>query len=227
MTRIIQGVNNFRDNVFGPKQSLFEQLRDGQRPLALFITCADSRIDPNLLTQTEPGELFVQRNAGNLIPPFGSPANGEAAGIEYAVQHLAVRDIIVCGHSQCGAMQGVMNLAALGTMKSVADWLQFASPCVERARARLPNATATELFQAVIEQNILVQIEHLKTYPLVHEEAAAHRLRLHAWIYQFEHGEVLAYDANEDRFVSLPATTRHKLLVPMDPAEMTPDLRGS
>lgn len=215
MTRIIQGVNVFRETVFGQKQSLFEQLQGGQKPLALFITCADSRIDPNLLTQTQPGELFVQRNAGNLIPPFGSPPNGEAAGIEYAVQHLAVRDIIVCGHSQCGAMHGVMNLNALGSMKQVADWLQFASPCVERARTKLPGTEGANLFQAVIEQNVLVQIEHLKSYPMVQDAAAAGRLRLHAWVYQFERGEVLAYHADQDRFVSLPEESRHKLLVPI------------
>lgn len=219
MTRIIQGVNAFRDKVFGEKQSLFEQLRDGQRPLAMFITCADSRIDPNLLTQTEPGELFVQRNAGNLIPPFGSPANGEAAGIEYAVHHLAVRDIIVCGHSQCGAMQGVINPASLGSMESVAAWLQFAAPCVERARSRSPEVGGAKLVQAVIEQNVLVQIEHLKSYPLVQDAVASQRLRLHAWVYQFEHGEVLAYDANDDHFVSLPESTRHKLLMPISPPD--------
>ncbi len=226
MTRIIQGVNDFRDNVFEQKQGLFERLRDGQRPLALFITCADSRIDPNLLTQTEPGELFVQRNAGNLIPPHGAPPNGEAAGIEYAVHHLKVRDIIICGHSQCGAMQGVINPAALGSMESVADWLRFAAPCVERARARAAAATAAELFQTVIEQNVLVQVEHLKSYPVVQQAAAQHGLRLHAWVYQFERGEVMAYDAGHDRFVPLPESTRHKLLVPMSDVEMTPQLGG-
>jgi carbonic anhydrase len=227
LTRIIQGINFFRDNIFGAKKSLFEQLREGQRPLALFITCADSRIDPNLLTQTQPGELFVHRNAGNLIPPFGAPPNGEAAGIEYAVQHLAVRDIIICGHSQCGAMHGVMNLSALGSMTSVADWLQFASPCVDRARSRIPGSEGSELFQAVIEQNVLVQMEHLKTYPFVQQAASDGRLRLHAWVYHFERGEIMAYDSSEDRFVSLPEATRHKLLVPLDLPEAIPDQASS
>lgn len=223
MTRIIQGINAFRDKIFDAKRQLFEQLRDGQRPLALFITCADSRINPNLLTQTEPGELFVQRNAGNIVPPFGSPANGEAAGIEYAIQALGIRDIILCGHSQCGAMKGVMKPEALGDMKAVSDWLAFARPCVERARERLPAGSDAELFQAVIEQNVLVQMEHLKSYPAVQQAAARGGLRLHAWIYQFEHGDVLAYDAAQDRFVSLPETTRHKLLVPLTPGETTLD----
>ncbi len=213
MTRIIQGVNAFRDKVFTEKQGLFEQLSKGQRPLAMFITCADSRIDPNLLTQTEPGELFVQRNAGNLIPPVGSPANGEAAGIEYAVCHLKVRDIIVCGHSQCGAMQGVIQPDALGNMKSVADWLHYADPCYERAKLRFPQAVGSELVQAVIEQNVLLQIDHLKSYQQVQDAIATGNLRVHAWVYRFEYGEVLAYDASQDRFVALPEDTRQKLLM--------------
>ena len=214
MTRIIQGVNAFRDKVFGEKQGLFEQLRKGQRPLALFLTCADSRIDPNLLTQTQPGELFVLRNAGNLIPPFGSPANGEAAGIEYAVHHLAVRDIIICGHSLRLAMQGVLQPSAVESMKSVAEWLRFAAPSVERATTKLTNPSANELAHAVIEENVLVQVEHLKSYPIIQTAMNEGRLRIHAWVYQFEHGEVLAYDKDEGRFVSLPEATRQKLLVP-------------
>ena len=133
MTRIIKGVFDFQQRVFGAKRGLFEQLHSGQRPLALFITCADSRINPNLLTQTEPGELFVFRNAGNLVPPDGSPASGERATIDYAVQHLHVRDIILCGHSQCGAMQGLVTPEAVASMPAVADWLQSGGRGVARA----------------------------------------------------------------------------------------------
>src|SRR5215510_6253751 len=108
MTRIIQGVFDFRERVFGTRRELFERLVDGQQPLALFITCSDSRINPNLITQTEPGELFILRNAGNLIPPYGLINGGEAGTIEYAVSMLKVRDIIVCGHSHCGAMSALI-----------------------------------------------------------------------------------------------------------------------
>src|SRR5947209_2385777 len=105
-TKLIQGVERFRRQVFGAKQELFQKLGKGQTPLALFITCSDSRINPNLLTQTEPGELFILRNAGNLVPPHGATVGGEEATIEYALAHLKVRDILVCGHSHCGAIQG-------------------------------------------------------------------------------------------------------------------------
>ncbi len=218
MTRIIQGVFNFQQRVFGAKRNLFEQLHDGQRPLALFITCADSRVNPNLLTQTEPGELFVLRNAGNLVAPDGSPPNGERATIDYAVQHLHVRDIILCGHSQCGAMQGLIHPEALTALPAVAEWLRFADPSVERARQRMPGAEGDLFFQTVIEQNVLVQIEHIQTYPAVRQAAAEGRLRLHAWVYRFESGEVIAYDAGLDAFVPLGESPREKLLVPMPSA---------
>ena len=215
MTRIIQGVFDFQQRVFGSKRKLFERLHGGQRPLALFITCADSRINPNLLTQTEPGELFVLRNAGNIVPPQGSPISGEQATIEYAVQHLHVRDIILCGHSQCGAMQGLLTPEAVSLMPAVAGWLGLASASVQRARSRVPSASGDSLLQTVIEQNVLLQVEHLQTYPCVQEAAAAGRLRLHAWTYLFESGEVIVYDPSRERFVPLADSPRQKLLVPM------------
>ena len=177
MTRIIQGVFNFQRRVFGQKRDLFEQLHGGQRPLALFITCSDSRINPNLLTQTEPGELFVLRNAGNLVPPEGSPPSGEACTVEYAVHHLHIRDVILCGHSECGAMQGLIHPQATADMPAVTNWLALAGPVVERAKARVPQPAGAALLTAVIEENVLVQMEHLQTYPAVREAAAAGQLR--------------------------------------------------
>jgi carbonic anhydrase len=109
MQKLVDGVHQFQENVFGAKQALFERLADGQQPLALFITCSDSRIDPCLLTQTQPGELFILRNAGNIVPPYGQGSGGEAATIEYAVCALKLKDIIVCGHSHCGAMNGLLH----------------------------------------------------------------------------------------------------------------------
>jgi len=222
MTRIIKGVFDFQERVFGSKRTLFRQLGAGQRPLALFITCSDSRINPNLLTQTEPGELFVLRNAGNLVPPQGSPPSGEAATIEYAVHHLHVRDVILCGHSKCGAMQGLLAPQAVSDMPAVADWLKVAGPCVERAKARVPDGASPALLQAVIEQNVLLQVEHLQSLPSVQQSAAAGRLRLHAWVYDFENGGVTAYDPRSERFVPLAESPRRKLLVPMTAAEPEP-----
>ena len=213
MTRIIQGVFNFQRRVFGEKRELFEQLHGGQRPLALFITCADSRVNPNLLTQTEPGELFVLRNAGNIVPPDGSPPSGEAGTIEYAVHHLHIRDIILCGHTECGAMQGLIHPEATAAMPAVTNWLAMAGPVVEREGAA-PQTAGAALLKAVIEENVLMQMEHLQTYPSVRTAAAEGRLRLHAWVYAFERGEVTAFDANSKQFVPLVGSAQHKLLVP-------------
>jgi carbonic anhydrase len=226
MTRIIQGVFDFQQRVFGSKRTLFARLGSGQRPLALFVTCSDSRINPNLLTQTEPGELFVLRNAGNLVPPHEASPNGEAATVEYAVQHLHVRDIILCGHSQCGAMQGLLAPEAVGEMPAVAAWLKFGQESVERARSRHPSVSGAALLQATIEQNVLVQIEHLQTFPAVQQAAAAGRLRLHAWVYGFERGEVSAYDAKSGQFVPLGTSPLQKLLVPVAVPEPLPANRS-
>jgi carbonic anhydrase len=211
MTRIIQGVLDFHDRVFDEKRELFEGLQAGQRPLALFVTCADARINPNLLTQTEPGELFVLRNAGNLIPPAGPASGGEGATIEYAVRHLRVRDIIVCGHSYCGAMQALITPGALDELPHVAAWLEHASPCLPRVQAVAGRLTPAERIKAVTEQNVLVQLDHLRTYRAVADALQEGRLRLHGWVYHFENGEVQAYDAAADSFAPLSAAKRKSI----------------
>lgn len=215
MTRIIQGVFDFQQRVFASKRALYASLRDGQRPLALFITCADSRIDPNLLTQTEPGELFVLRNAGNVVPPADAPVNGEGATIEYAVRHLRVRDIILCGHSQCGAMQGLASPEAVAELPHVRNWLNLGRESVARAKQLAPHAEGAELLQRVVEKNVLVQMQNLQTYSAVRDSVLAGHLRLHAWVYGIENGQVTAYDPECKCFVPLVQSPREKLLVPI------------
>ena len=202
-TRIIQGVHKFQKRIFGEKESLFKRLGEGQSPLALMITCSDSRINPNLLTQTEPGELFILRNAGNLVPPHSEAPSGEAATVEYALHHLQVRDAIVCGHSRCGAIQGLLSPQALDGMPQVKRWLEFAKPVLDRLPQEDKTLSAASLLEMAVEHNALVQVEHLKTYPVVQKALAAGKLRLHAWVYHFETGKVTAYDAEKQRFVSL------------------------
>jgi carbonic anhydrase len=200
MTRIIQGVLNFQKRVFGSKQQLFERLARGQKPLALFITCSDSRVMPDLLAQTEPGELFVLRNAGNIVPPHSAGSNAESATVEYAVVQLHVRDIILCGHSRCGAMHGLLAPEALAKLPSVAGWLEHARailPQIESA-GELPEDRKLEM---AIERNVLLQMEHLKTHPAVRMALEARTLRLHGWVYHFEKGEVDVYDPLTGRFV--------------------------
>jgi len=209
-TRIIQGIQYFQDRVFGGKKSLFRRLGEGQEPLALFITCSDSRINPNLLTQTEPGELFILRNAGNLVPPHGVHG-GEAATIEYAIKQLHIQDVIVCGHSKCGAMQGLLAPEALRELPEVAAWLGHARailPAVEQAAATLP---PDEKLNLAIESNVLLQLEHLKTYPFVADGLSAGLLRLHGWVYFLESGEVTAHVPGQERFMPLAEAVRSRL----------------
>ena len=124
--QLVAGVHKFTHGVFRQQQELFERLSHGQDPQTLFITCSDSRIDPNLITHTAPGDMFVLRNAGNLIPAFGGTSGGEVATIEYAVTGLEVRDIVICGHSHCGAMKGLLHAESLAEMPAVAEWLKHA-----------------------------------------------------------------------------------------------------
>src|SRR3954467_2337295 len=126
MQKLIHGIHRFREEDFRPLQGLFEELAKGQNPETLFITCSDSRIDPSLLTRAKPGDLFILRNAGNIIPPHGAANGGEAATIELAVAALGVKDIIICGHSHCGAMQGLLQPESVAALPSVSSWLSHA-----------------------------------------------------------------------------------------------------
>lgn len=207
MQKLIEGIHEFQQNVFSTQRSLFERLSKGQQPLALFITCSDSRIDPNLLTQTGPGELFVLRNAGNLVPPYGTGAGGEAATIEYAVAVLKVKDIIVCGHSQCGAMGGLLHPEQLDDLNAVRGWLQHAEATNRIIKENYSHVTdETALLAATVEENVLVQLENLRTHPSVSAALSRRDLKLHGWTYKFESGKVFAYNPEPRQFLPLDQT---------------------
>lgn len=203
VTRLIQGVAQFQQNVFGAKESLFRKLEHGQSPAVLFITCSDSRINPNLLTLTDPGELFILRNAGNIVPPHGTGPSGEAATIEYAVRHLKVRDVVVCGHSKCGAVSGLLSPQSLTDLPAVKDWLAYAAGVAEETDRLAKGLPPEERLITAVEQNVLRQLANLRTHPAVIEALAARKLRIHAWVYRFESGEVMAHDAAAGKFVPL------------------------
>lgn len=173
----------------------------GQNPETLFITCSDSRIDPNLLTRSKPGELFLLRNAGNIVPPHGAAGGGEAATIEFAVAGLGVKDIIVCGHSHCGAMGGLLDPEQVEDLPAVAGWLSHAETTrriVTENYGHLPDA---EPLTAAIEENVLVRLEHPRTLPAVASRLVRGGLHLHGWVYKIETGEVFAYDPSAGQFV--------------------------
>jgi carbonic anhydrase len=201
MQRLIQGIHQFQHEGFGRLQSLFEELARGQHPETLFITCSDSRIDPNLLTRSSPGDLFILRNAGNIVPPHGAVKGGEAATIEFAVAALGVKDIIVCGHSHCGAMKGLIQPEALNDLPAVADWLIHAETTRRIMRENYSHLEGTALLTATIEENVLVQLEHVRTLPSVAARLKRGELRLHGWVYKIETGEVFAFDVESGQFV--------------------------
>ena len=199
--RILRGLSQFQKDVYPRHRDLFQRLALGQRPQALFITCADSRIDPSLLTQCKPGELFICRVIGNIVPPYPDAVGGVSATIEYAVAVLGVPDVIVCGHTDCGVMKGVLNPEALAALPSVSAWLGYA----QAARAAAPGDDLLKLAEA----NVVRQIENLKTHPAVAARVEHGDLALHGWVYHIAEGAVTAYDAAAERFIAAhPAPSR-------------------
>lgn len=192
VANLIDGVRTFNTDVMPTKQALFDQLATGQSPATLFITCADSRIDPSLITQTDPGDIFVVRNAGNIIPPLeadGSSPDGNAGSIEYAITALNVEHIVVCGHSSCGAMGGLQDLDGIAeALPSVRRWL-------EHSESLLDTPAAAEL-DSLIEANVLLQLEHVRQYPGVQAKLDAQEITLHAWVYDIGSGDVRAHDGS-------------------------------
>lgn len=203
MQKLIQGIHLFHQENFRPLQGLFESLSKGQNPETLFITCSDSRIDPNLLTRSSPGELFILRNAGNLVPPFGAVRGGEAATIEFAVAGLGVKDIIICGHSHCGAMKGLIDPESLASLPAMADWLQHAESTRRIVDENYEGLHGDQRLTAAIEENVLVQLENLRTLPAVASRLVRGDLHLHGWVYKIETGEVFAFDPACGQFVPI------------------------
>ncbi|MDI2090580.1 carbonic anhydrase [Commensalibacter oyaizuii] len=200
---ILHGVKRFKEESFPERRELFGQLANGQSPKTLFITCADSRIDPELLTDQPPGNLFVLRNIGNIIPAYGNAMGGVTSAVEYAVCALKVSTIIICGHSDCGAMDALIHPEKTASMPAVRNWLQFA----ETAHAVTDALTATDVgpesIQALTEHNVLLQLNHLRTHPSVAAALARNELALQGWYYDIPNGKV--YILNEE--------TRHDMTV--------------
>jgi carbonic anhydrase len=203
MQKLIQGIHHFQANLFRSQRELFERLANGQNPMALFITCSDARVNPNLITQTDPGELFIIRNAGNLVPPYGAANGGEGAAIEFALVGLGIQDIIVCGHSHCGAMKALLNPGSLAGMPAMTAWLGHAEATRWVVREKYPDLADEALRNVTIQENVLIQLENLRTHPAVAAALASDRLKLHGWVYKIETGQVFAYDPVPGQFLSL------------------------
>jgi carbonic anhydrase len=203
MPKIAAGVVRFQKEVYPEKRELFARLAEGQRPDALFITCSDSRIDPNLVTQTEPGELFICRNAGNIVPPHANRTGGMTASIEYAVAVLGVKDIVVCGHIGCGAIEGAMHPERIADLPHVSEWLGYSRAAVQIVAENGKHLDPEARLQMLLEQNVLLQLQHLRTHPHVAAGLAGGRLELHGWVYDILHGGMTAYANEADGFVDV------------------------
>ena len=200
--RLFDGVREFRDHVFPERREQFEQLAKAQSPRILFITCADSRVVPEMITQTEPGELFVCRNIGNIVPAYGEMMGGVSAVVEYAVVALGVTDIVICGHSNCGAMAGLIRGdEALNKMPTVRSWLRNAHAARSVVEVLHPEIEGDDKIQALVEQNVVTQLQHLGTHPTVAAGVAGGTLELHGWVYDIETGAIHLHDVAQGRMV--------------------------
>lgn len=203
MQKLIDGVHHFHNVGFKQQRELFERLAKGQNPEACFITCSDSRIDPNLITNAKPGQLFIVRNAGNIVPCYGTSNNGEMAAVEFAVAVLGVKDVIVCGHTHCAAMQGVIQPEAIGHLRALSQWLRHCDSAAEIVKDHYSHLQGEELLSAVAEENVLVQLEHLHSLPVIASRLSRGLLKLHAWMYKIETGEVFVYEGSAHQFRKL------------------------
>ena len=214
MRKLVQGIVDYRNRVRPSARETFARLALGQSPDALFISCSDSRVAINVFASTEPGDLFVVRNVGNIIAPAAADGLSvadvsEAAAIEFAVGQLKVQDIIVCGHSSCGAMGALMRGRESLAAPHLRSWLRHAEEALGRIDRSAPNA-ADQLSQA----NTLLQLEHLQTYQVVKQAMLASGLKLHAFWFDIANAEVLAHDPAQGRFVALDEAQARRLTAP-------------
>lgn len=215
MQKLIAGLHHFQSQIFLSHKELFDRLAKGQQsPDALFITCSDSRINPNLITQTNPGDLFILRNAGNIIPPHGAANGGEGATIEFAVSAVGIQDIIVCGHSFCGAMKALLQPEQLRDLPAVSAWLNHAEATRRIVKENYGKLDDEQLLNVATQENVLAQLENLRTHPAVAARLCRGELNLHGWIYKIETGEVFSYQPEAGQFLALtsmpPAAERHR-----------------
>lgn len=218
MNDVIGRVFDFEKTVFRNESALYGKLASqGQAPKALMISCADSRVVPELIMQAAPGDLFVCRNAGNIVPPFATQNGGVSSTVEYAVMALGVRDIIVCGHSDCGAMKALSNPESLATMPNVAAWLRHSTAAQNVVNTGYPELSDDARVRAMALENIVAQIAHLRTHPSVAAGIARGEIALHGWFVDIHAGQILGLDGKTGRFV--PLREDRPLPIALEPAQ--------
>lgn len=207
MDKLIAGVRKFQRDELGRYQKIFRRVaKEGQSPHTLFITCCDSRIHAEWITQSQLGELFVVKNIGNIVPPATllSVTNSTAAAIEFAVEVLGVGHIVICGHSGCGAIEALIKgLPDRNKMPHLCDWLALAAPVQEAMLRDYASLTdGVERANIAAQKNVLMGLDNLATYPVVKNRLAEKKLQLHGWFFKIATAEVLAYDEQSKQFLS-------------------------
>jgi carbonic anhydrase len=203
MDKIVEGIRRFRREIYPQLKPRYDELvRTGQKPHALVIGCSDSRVAFETLTGCGPGELFIVRNAGNIIPQYGKYMGGVTASIEFAVEQLPIKDVIVCGHTYCGAMAALLKPEISNDMPAVQKWVGFARQAKRRIGKEHTHVFDRHLREAVAE-NVKLQLEHLKTFPCLQRKLASGEVKMHGWVYEIENGDVVEYDEPGNRWLSL------------------------
>lgn len=200
---LLTGYDRFRTEYFAHESDFLRQLaQHGQNPSALYIGCSDSRVIPELLTSSSPGELFVVRNIANVVPPHEHADASVGAAIDYAVDVLKVPHVIVCGHDGCGGVRAALDgIEPLRAHENLHEWLTLITPAAQRARALV--SEEPELFRTAVEENVLVSMNNLISYPAIARALDAHRLALHGWVFDLAHGALRVWDVGSEEF--LPA----------------------
>ena len=200
LAKIVQGVKKFQTEVYPAHRQMFENLKSKQQPLAMFVTCADSRVVPHLFTQTGPGDIFNDRNPGNLIPRYGEFVGGVSSGIEYGMLVLKVPLVIICGHTDCGVMKSLLHSEQVHDLPAVQEWMRHASEARHRVMRDHSAATEAEKLRLITEYNVLAQIEHLKSHPSVQSRVTRGEVDIRGWVYDIGDGSIWAADPETGQF---------------------------
>lgn len=203
MERLFKGIKKFQQEHFKKEEEFFSKISKNQSPDVLFFTCSDSRVDPNLITQSKPGELFIVKNVGNIVPACNTMRKKTctAAAIEFALLMLKVTDIVVCGHSDCGALKALYyDEKDFGEMPNLKDWVDTASNVKNKVMSHLHDPTYKAKMEMTEKEYIIQQLENLKTYPLVAEAIKEEKLNIHGWYYEIGTGTVFAFNKRTGDF---------------------------
>jgi carbonic anhydrase len=203
--KLEKGIHQFHATYFARNRRLFERLAEaGQRPETLFITCSDSRVVPTLITDAAPGDLFIVRNVGNVVPSVDRGVlGGVSAAIEYAVCVLEVNTVIVCGHTQCGAIDAILHPESVAHLPFVSRWLSEAALTPKLIEQRYAHLQGEARLTAAVEENVLVQLENLRSFKFVASGLDSGRLKMSGWVYKIATGEVFDYDPDSGQFLQI------------------------